>query len=92
MMKGRVGGTVTARLVAAGLVAVVAASTAGGCTPFYGGHASAPHDGYEWHTCEDGSECREGYACTRHGCEWCGDDDGVRTRCTEGMDGFIMGR
>lgn len=28
----------------------------------------------------------EGYACVKDGCEWCGDEDGVATRCTNGND------
>lgn len=43
-------------------------------------------DGTEYHICEGGGSCQEGYACVKDGCEWCGDGDGVATRCTEGSD------
>lgn len=52
-------------------------------------HAGPSGDGREWHSCWGYSRepfyCEEGYACTRHGCEWCG-AGGVRTRCTWGND------
>jgi hypothetical protein len=56
-------------------------------------HATGRHtrSGREMHTCFDGSECEEGYACTRFGCEFCGDDDGVETRCTDYEDGSQIG-
>lgn len=59
-----------------------------GCAPlrpFYLGHGTS-HDGRQWHTCANGIECLEGYACTKDGCEWCGDDDGIETRCTNALD------
>lgn len=62
-----------------------------GCAPlqpFYFGHGTS-HDGVEYHTCRtatDHWECREGYACSKDGCEWCGDEDGVDTRCTNALD------
>jgi hypothetical protein len=51
------------------------------------------HDSREWHTCRafvdptapGPRECPEGYACTRNGCEWCGDGNG-ETRCRDGND------
>jgi len=46
-----------------------------------------PGDASEWHVCPGGGVCREGWACVAGGCEWCGDDDGVATRCTQGNDG-----
>ena len=55
--------------------------------PIHLSHATAPHDGQEWHSCADGTECAEGYACTSLGCEWCGADyDPIETRCTNGND------
>ena len=52
--------------------------------------ANPTPDGREMHTCigyqRAAFDCEEGYACTRFGCEWCGDDDGAQTRCTWGVD------
>ncbi len=44
---------------------------------------------YGWHNCASGGECREGWACVRGGgCEWCGVQDGVTTRCDNGLDAW----
>jgi hypothetical protein len=58
-------------------------------TPFYISRGTLPRepDGREWHTCAGGGMCEEGYACVAGGyCEWCGNGDGVQTRCTNGND------
>ena len=39
-----------------------------------------------WHSCAGGGSCREGWACVKDGCEWCGDGAGVQTRCSNGND------
>lgn len=62
------------------------------CTPLHNtppSHAVGGNDGDEWHSCPNGTACREGYACVKDGCEWCGDDsriDQQLTRCTLGND------
>lgn len=60
-----------------------------GCEPgIYRSHANPPHDGEQWHSCADGTECLEGYACVREGngyrCTWCGHDP--NSRCALGVD------
>lgn len=52
----------------------------------YVSHAGSPFGDIEAHVCVDLGECEEGWACVPDGCEWCDDDDGVPTRCTEGND------
>ena len=80
-----------------GFLALGTAIVDASCTPMPGWHvshavASPFGDGKEYHSCADGSICQEGYACTKDGCEWCGSDDGVATRCTEANDGDQPGR
>lgn len=70
--------------VAAGLVVCVCLFGCVGAGGIYRSHANAPHDGAQWHSCADGMECREGWACVRDGCEICGDPP---SRCSEGIDG-----
>lgn len=53
---------------------------------WYISHGTSIHNGNEYHSCKGGGECMEGYACVKDGCEWCGDEDGVATRCTNGND------
>lgn len=60
--------------------------TACGPVSFFVSYEGAPAFGLNWHVCLGGFECPEGYACTKDGCEWCGDTPGVLTRCTEGND------
>lgn len=74
-------------------LALVCAILAVGCTataPFAGfSRAAAPAEGSARHTCPGtGGYCDEGYACTKDGCEWCGDDDmfSTETRCSAGND------
>lgn len=63
-----------------------------GHTPtFTMGYSTAPPSNElysrEYHHCPGGGDCPEGWACTAQGaCEWCGDNDGVATRCTDAMD------
>jgi hypothetical protein len=69
------------------LAALVGCSVAP-VTGWHVSHAVQVGDGREWHSCASGGTCPEGWACVRGGqCEWCDDDDGVRTRCTGGADG-----
>lgn len=59
------------------------------CRPsdnWYVGHVTGGPGATGWHTCKGGGACREGWACVKDGCEWCGDADGVGTRCTNGND------
>jgi hypothetical protein len=69
------------------VLAAFALAGCGGVTPLYVSHATAPHDGQEWHSCAPVAgvsvECPEGYACVKDGCEWCGPGE---TRCTGGVD------
>lgn len=72
------------KLVALALFVLV---SCGHVTPWHPGVGSYPSNGHEWHSCPGlPFDCWEGYSCTRDGCEWCGDDDGVETRCTNGND------
>lgn len=67
-------------------VACIASLTACGPVSFFVSYEGAPAMGLNWHVCFGGGECPEGWACTKDGCEWCGDEPGAQTRCTEGND------
>lgn len=66
--------------VIVGATVFVLAATYGCGSTTYVSHATAPSNGQERHSCPvyksqptPGLTCAEGYACTRLGCEWCGD-------------------